>query len=239
MAWIYLAELADSPWLWSPGSGQSPIVKSTDTLRGYCWPECQKDGCQLRPCGTTCEHLNLFHDRSTSYTADFRARTSARQAMDAAWTESEAAWCSRYFDLLGDLNPRSFSLKMCRGLGPVDVNEWSKNWPHSGMTVGGVLYPLSRWVLRSRASVGFLWPRLKASDASRGWRSVNKRGNPTLPSTIGGHPNPTWIEWLMGYPIGWTELKGWAMQWFQLKPGKRSADCPAFKGAVRQLNEKG
>ena len=22
----------------------------------------------------------------------------------------------------------------------------------------------------------------------------------------GGQMNPTWVEWLMGYPIGWTEL---------------------------------
>ncbi|MFP7276070.1 hypothetical protein SFC17_14190 [Bacillus paralicheniformis] len=23
----------------------------------------------------------------------------------------------------------------------------------------------------------------------------------------GGQLNPTWVEWLMGFPIGWTELK--------------------------------
>ena len=25
---------------------------------------------------------------------------------------------------------------------------------------------------------------------------------------IGGSLNPTWVEWLMGYPEGWTDLKG-------------------------------
>ncbi len=25
-----------------------------------------------------------------------------------------------------------------------------------------------------------------------------------------GQLNPAWVEWLMGYPIGWTELKDWA-----------------------------
>ena len=25
-----------------------------------------------------------------------------------------------------------------------------------------------------------------------------------------GQLNPAWVEWLMGYPMGWTELKDWA-----------------------------
>jgi len=27
------------------------------------------------------------------------------------------------------------------------------------------------------------------------------------PSLIGGRLNPTWVEWLMGFPIGWTDLE--------------------------------
>jgi hypothetical protein len=29
-----------------------------------------------------------------------------------------------------------------------------------------------------------------------------------LTDQIGGQLNPTWVEWLMGYPLGWTDLKG-------------------------------
>ena len=39
-----------------------------------------------------------------------------------------------------------------------------------------------------------------------------------------GQLNPTWVEWLMGYPSGWTALEDWAMQWFRPKRGKRSKD---------------
>jgi len=28
----------------------------------------------------------------------------------------------------------------------------------------------------------------------------------TLPKAIGGQLNPNWVEWLMGFPIGWTDL---------------------------------
>ncbi len=27
------------------------------------------------------------------------------------------------------------------------------------------------------------------------------------PSVVGGQLNPDWVEWLMGWPIGWTDLK--------------------------------
>ena len=27
------------------------------------------------------------------------------------------------------------------------------------------------------------------------------------PETIGGQLNPTWVEWLMGFPLGWTDLE--------------------------------
>jgi hypothetical protein len=30
------------------------------------------------------------------------------------------------------------------------------------------------------------------------------------PEELNGALNPTWVEWLMGYPLGWTALEGWA-----------------------------
>ena len=39
------------------------------------------------------------------------------------------------------------------------------------------------------------------------------RNEPSLASIAGGKLNPTWVEWLMGWPLGWTDLK-------QLEMGK-------------------
>jgi hypothetical protein len=30
---------------------------------------------------------------------------------------------------------------------------------------------------------------------------------PKLPEAIGGPVNPTWAEWLMGFPEGWTDVE--------------------------------
>ena len=34
------------------------------------------------------------------------------------------------------------------------------------------------------------------------------------PETVGGQLNPTWVEWLMGWPLGWTDLKPLEMDKF-------------------------
>jgi DNA (cytosine-5)-methyltransferase 1 len=33
------------------------------------------------------------------------------------------------------------------------------------------------------------------------------RKTPTLATHAGGKLNPMWVEWLMGWPLGWTDLK--------------------------------
>ena len=68
-----------------------------------------------------------------------------------------------------------------------------------------------------------VWSTPTARDAnslakvSRGNGSKEK-GNELvepLPVQVGGSLNPTWVEWLMGWPLGWTSLDALAMDRFQ------------------------
>lgn len=45
--------------------------------------------------------------------------------------------------------------------------------------------------------------------------------SPYLPHIMGGTLNPQFVEEIMGYPLGWTELKDWAIQWYRSKQEKR------------------
>ena len=58
-----------------------------------------------------------------------------------------------------------------------------------------------------------LWPTPVARDfrspgRSRMDRTGSKAGD-CLPQVVGGALNPTWVEWLMGFPLGWTVSKAW------------------------------
>jgi hypothetical protein len=52
-----------------------------------------------------------------------------------------------------------------------------------------------------------------ATPTARDWRSgkasqaTMERNSRPLSEQIGGSLNPTWVEWLMGFPLGWTDLK--------------------------------
>lgn len=68
-----------------------------------------------------------------------------------------------------------------------------------------------------------MWPTPCARDykgigRSRLDRTGSKAGE-CLPQVVGGMLNPDWTEWLMGWPIGWTDLKpletGRFQKWLQ------------------------
>jgi hypothetical protein len=60
------------------------------------------------------------------------------------------------------------------------------------------------------------WPTPTAHNAKEtNAPSETKRNEPTLASRVGGKLNPTWVEWLMGWPLGWTDLKPLEMDKFQ------------------------
>ena len=54
--------------------------------------------------------------------------------------------------------------------------------------------------------------RIFPTPLARDWKGGSKKRD-RLPDAVGainkvtGHLNPTWVEWLMGLPLGWTELK--------------------------------
>lgn len=61
-----------------------------------------------------------------------------------------------------------------------------------------------------------MWPTPTCNDAkNNGPPSQADRNTPPLNLIVGGALNPDWAEWLMGWPIGWTDLKPLAMARFQ------------------------
>lgn len=64
-----------------------------------------------------------------------------------------------------------------------------------------------------------MWP----TPCARDWKDNGKspaeleRNSTTLATIAGGQLNPQWIEWLMGYRIGYTELSALETEWFRCK----------------------
>ena len=68
---------------------------------------------------------------------------------------------------------------------------------------GGNLTLVGAAVPKSTAQ---LWPTPTAADGGGGLgHAKSAQGGPNLRTTAGGSLNPPWVEWLMGWPEGWTD----------------------------------
>lgn len=94
-------------------------------------------------------------------------------------------------------------------------------WPASGMMCDGRVWELTRLVPRTNEKDGSLWPTLTASPrgVTTEQRNEKRLGGVSLESALarwesplnrrngpGSHGglNPNFLEWFMGFPIGWT-----------------------------------
>jgi len=93
-------------------------------------------------------------------------------------------------------------------------------WRAKATPQGRLYFQLAPSIRRTDGIESGFWPTPKASDAIMGM-TARTSGRPIERSThlqtrvglsVGwkpgdGHVNPPFLEWLMGYPIGWTEIK--------------------------------
>jgi hypothetical protein len=84
--------------------------------------------------------------------------------------------------------------------------------PRSCSAMAATITPESAWNEKREPNLETvvgrrLWPTPTAHNAKEGnYPAERTRKTPTLASLVGGKLNPTWVEWLMGWPLGWTDL---------------------------------
>ncbi len=97
-------------------------------------------------------------------------------------------------------------------------------WP-TPTCMNGAMRAETNWQERNSASLASAakyWNTPMARDYKGHTNNPKNRGFAgTLPDQVkeiegGGQLNPEWVEWLMGWPVGWTDLKPLAMDKFQV-----------------------
>lgn len=59
-------------------------------------------------------------------------------------------------------------------------------------------------------------------------------GGDNLQTVINGQLNPNWVEWLMGWPIGWSDLEPLTeLQWLSWETDPADGEMPDFIGTPR------
>jgi hypothetical protein len=159
----------------------------------------------------------------------FPAKTSALRDVVRAWQESAADFSSKLSDLQKKFSRRLCFSKTCPQLELADFERSQEHLPIYGMTVDGLVYLPQKLAPLTLGKDGSFLPTPTVQDAC-GRTHHNQANGGTILSllgvvtskdgkhpTPGGKLNPTWVEWLMGFPLEWTVLEDWATQWFQVK----------------------
>ena len=85
--------------------------------------------------------------------------------------------------------------------------------PRSCSAMAATITPESAWNEKRNPNLETIvgqriWPTPTSHNAKEtNAPSESERNTPTLAAQVGGHLNPTWVEWLMGWPQEWTDLK--------------------------------
>ena len=173
---------------------------------------------------------------STSSAAGSHAKTSALPVEEPGFVELDPPCGGRCTESFAKWDPSSSSWRTSQLWLNGDWTPFSDRWPTSGLMLGGACFrrqPLEHRISVIECGLGPSWPPPTARDWKDGTakscqtvpvngllgRAVHRFPTPTASSwktggnrrhlrgVAGGALNPTWVEWLMGWPIGWTGLE--------------------------------
>ena len=190
----------------------SVLLRSIPTPQGYLSQDRTKAFCRLSRSGMTLglltddrgeELLMLFLAGSLVRTLPSPEREQGLMEADQDYGKKWRGLSVRY-----DLDTLSWRTHQC--LSGEDLQESSLILPKWGSMRGGELSERMMSALPTNERGSGLWPTPLYRDFRSNQRSPESRkkwGTVCLPEVVGGRLNPTWVEWLMGWPLGWTELK--------------------------------
>lgn len=212
MSWHFSQALvgAYSAGICSAG-GLSAPSSPTPMPAMYFWPARTTDVFRPSRSGMTCGHLMADRGEAllTWCLEDSRVRISRLRAEVLGSGVGEAASGARWRALLVKFSPDSCSWKTVRGFWSLDL-DWSYlTLPRWGSMHGGELWERATPALPTRGTVSGFWATPQASDGREAVSTYGKslRNGKDIPElgTVEGWINPVLSEWLMGWPLGWTD----------------------------------
>ena len=232
MSWLFSQALVEEYLAGNFLDGEQSVPLNGNNIpQAYCAPDKMTDFSRLSRFGMMFKPLTETRGEEllTLYREAFHVQTSQPQEKEQELTERHQECGEKWHASFTKYDLDSCSWKTHQYSLVGDLTEFLETWPKWGLMRNGEC-----WVQQTLAhhikgtESGSLeikkWPTPGASDAIRGtmqnWKPIRPSGQPAqYPlnqalrdiTGINGRPNPMFVEWLMGWPILWTDLKPWAM----------------------------
>ena len=215
MSWHYSQELAEDFSVDSYLVGlRSARWKLNHTHAMLCSPDSVMDCSRHSRCGMTSEPSTANHGGASSISSleASPAKISAQPGTEQGSTEKIADSGEKCSVSFAKFDQATHSWRIHPALFIEDSPLCLETWPTLGMMRHGVCSELLTSEHRTDATAfgysGRLLPTPMVNDAkNNGGPGQQRRHAPQLGAIVGGAPNPPWVEWLLGWPTGWTDLK--------------------------------
>jgi hypothetical protein len=217
-------------------SEPSALSNGRRTQETCCAPDKTTDASNHSQSGTTCKPSMADRglDWWMSSLAASRAKTSVPLAAVKESKASEAVCGHTWRELWVKFCRDTSSWKTHRCLWEEVLSASSVILPRWGMMQDGVLWERVTPALPTRETESGSLPTIRCFDR-HGLvknRTNAQAGAPGLSEVIGGIPNPTWGEWLMGWPLEWTnESSASATDKFRLWCESHGIPCGVAEGS--------
>jgi len=217
MSWHYLRgqeEVSSEAISWDGGAFVPS--KSRTTLGEYCLQGRETGSCHDSPYGMTLRRSTELsgEEELTWYLEDSPVRTYRQQGKEQESTVNALDCGPRWPGSLARCNPPTYGWRtaQCSLFG--GLTEFSGTWPRWGMMRDGELSGLATLVLTT-SEREYGWrptPRKQLQDRKICLRDTYKTNLEEWfgihsPHLIGSRCDPNHVEWMMGWPIGWTDLQ--------------------------------
>jgi hypothetical protein len=145
----------------------------------------------------------------TWFRAAFPAKISAQPGRETGLTGNglDCGWKWHESSVKYDLALRLWKTRQCSLLG--DSEPYSETWPRWGTMRNGECWERQRWARITRETGSGFWPTPTASEDHYRLQGNSQQSKSlgAMAARSGGPLNPEWVEWLMGWPLGWTDLR--------------------------------
>jgi hypothetical protein len=210
MSWHFLQEREEGFWADHNLDGApDALLRLIPTQENVSCLDNETEYWSRSPSGTTSRPLAVISGEAplTSSPEDFPAKTYPPLDGGGGFPVRKADYGSKWRELSVRYDLGSSLWKTHRCLWSEVLEPLSVTFPRWGMILGGVLWErITQELITSETGSGY-WPTPTAHNAKEGnYPAERTRKTPTLASLVGGKLNPTWVEWLMGWPLGWTDL---------------------------------
>ena len=228
MSWLYSQALVEEYWEgnFSDGEPFAPL-SGRSTQLAYCAPDKMTVFSRLSQYGMTFKPLmeNRGEELLTLYLEDFRAKTLVQQEKVQELKESDQECGEKWRASFAKYDPdmRLWRTHQCSLLG--DLEPFSETFPQWGLMRDGECWEqvtLEQTIRETESGLSQeieKFPTPTSHNSKEGaYPAEYTRKTPSLATHAGGKLNPMWVEWLMGWLLGWTDLKPLEMDKYPCAP---------------------